>query len=175
MKTNILFLCLSILTGSYGYAQSNSPEDKAVAIAKNDFSSDIHTQTEKFGAVKEKHKVIESTPVSGKPLQFYTGNYVFNEIQYELEIRLDAKNNPMVTLTAPDQPVRHLKNVTISDAYFVGFMPNGDGSEEKWEGVFINKSHAGNTTFGLGIKVSTAIPIADSIQLNKLFFKKVTP
>jgi hypothetical protein len=175
MKPHLLFLGLFLLTETYVYAQAISPKDQAIDIAKNDFSSNISMRKEKYGVVREKHKVIESTLVVANTLQFYTGNYIFEEIQYQLEIRLDEQNNPIVTLSAPNQPGIHMKNVTIADAYFVGFVPKTDGSDEKWEGVFINKSHDNNTTFGLGIKLPTAIPLGDSIELSKLFFRKVLP
>jgi hypothetical protein len=175
MKPYILHLCLFLLTETYVYAQSISPKDQAIDIAQNDFSSNISMRKEKYGVVKEKHKVIESTPVVANTLQFYTGKYIFQEIQYQLEILMDEQSNPIVTLSSPNQPDIRLKNVTIADAYFVGFIPNTDGSEEKWEGVFINKSQDDSPTFGLGIKLPAAIPLGDGIGLTKLFFRKVLP
>jgi hypothetical protein len=109
MKPHLLFLGLFLLTETYVYAQAISPKDQAIDIAKNDFSSNISMRKEKYGVVREKHKVIESTLVVANTLQFYTGNYIFEEIQYQLEIRLDEQNNPIVTLSAPNQPGIHMK------------------------------------------------------------------
>ncbi len=92
-----------------------------------------------------------------------------------MEIRLDASKNLIATLSLPNKPAVQLKNVSVNDAYFKAIKQNEDGTEENWEGVFINKRDNGNTEFGLGIKLQNPLPIADGVQTTKIFFKKVSP
>ena len=166
-----ILISLSLLASS----QEISPKEKAEGLAKNEFSKNTRKKEEKNGIVKEKIKVVESTPVINTNLSFYHGNYVCNGLSYKLEIRSDERNNILATLTIADgQPIR-LKNVNISDAYFTAVKPNADGTEEFWEGAFINKNDNGVTDFGLGIKLSKPIPLTEGLQITRLFFKKVSP
>ncbi|MVM33911.1 hypothetical protein GO755_27995 [Spirosoma sp. HMF4905] len=175
MKHNAFCLLLFLTTGTCIHAQQRSAENHAIDIAKNDFSKTKFMRKEKFGVVKEKHKVIESTPVVERNPEFYSGNYWYESLQYKLEIRTDEQHKLMATLSIPGQPDIRLKNVTVTDAYFIGFKPNQDGTEEKWEGVFINKTDDSHTTFGLGIKLATPIALTQGLKITKLFFAKVSP
>jgi hypothetical protein len=172
-----IFLLTTLLIGFsfLALSQELSPKEKAEGLAKNEFSKSKRKKEEKDGVVKEKIRVVESTPVINTNLSFYHGNYVYNDLKYKLEIRSDEQNHVMATLTIADgQPIR-LKNVTISDAYFTAVKPNADGTEEFWEGAFINKNDNGTTDFGLGIKLSRPIPLTEGLQITRLFFKKVSP
>lgn len=154
-------------------AQDMSAKDKADALAKNEFSKAKHEKKEKYGVAKEKNKVILSTPVINNNPSFYQGNYVVQGLNYQLEIRQDPQNVWLVTLTM-DNDKTVLKNVVINDAYFTATKTGKDGTEEVWEGAFINKSDDGVVDFGLGIKLSTPVRF-QSINMTKLFFKKVSP
>jgi hypothetical protein len=155
------------------WSQDISAKDRAVEIAKNDFSKAKFKEKEKYGVLKEKSKVIESTPVVYNNSSDYQGNYVVQGFNYQLEIRKDPQDKWLVTLTM-DNSRTVLKDVSITGAYFSARKVNSDGSEELWEGAFINKNDDGQIDFGLGIRLADTMRF-QSININKLFFKKVSP
>lgn len=165
----IATLCLL----SASQSQEVSAKEKAEALAKNEFSKEKYKKEEKYGVVKEKHKAVVSTPVINKDLSFYQGNYVVQGFNYQLEVRKDPQDKWLVTITTDDEKTV-LKNVTINDAYFTATKTSKDGTEERWEGAFINKSDNGVEDFGLGIKLPNPMRF-QSINMTKLFFKKVSP
>lgn len=174
MKTIFLLLATFSL-GLFAHSQDAGPKEKAEALAKNEFSKSKHAKVDKNGVVKQKKKEIISTPVVESELSFYHGNYVYDDLGYKLEIRSDAQNNTMATLSIKDGAPLQLKNVAIKDAYFTATKINEDGTQEFWQGAFINKSNDGISEFGLGIKLSKPIQITDGLQMTKIFFKKVSP
>ena len=174
MKKILFLYVLIAFISSNCMSQELTAKEKAEDLAKNVFSKSKHAKKEKYGVVKEKTKVIESTPVVKTNLDFYAGNYWYQDFNYKMEIRLDATKNLMATLSIPNKSDIQLKNVSVTDAYFTAIKQNENGAEEKWEGVFINKSDNGNTEFGLGIKLPNPLPVADGVQTTKIFFKKVS-
>lgn len=70
ISISILALLAIIASAS---SQELTPKEKAEAIAQNDFSKSKHEKKEKYGIVKEKHKVIESRPFFTKDLSLYEG------------------------------------------------------------------------------------------------------
>ncbi len=169
--TPILFVFICTACKS----QELAPKEKAEALAKNEFSKSKHKKVEKYGVVKELNKVIVSTPVINNNLSFYEGNYVYQDLDYKIEIRKDAQNKMMATLNIGNSPAIVLKNVNIKDAFFQAAKENTDGTEELWEGVFINKNDNGITEFGLGIKLPKPVQFTEDIQITKIFLKKVSP
>lgn len=173
MKKLLALALLSLGIVHFVRGQDGTAKEKAEALARNEFSKEKHKRMEKFGVVKEKHKVIESTPVVRNEASFYQGNYVVQGFNYQLEIRQDPQSQWLGTLTMDDKKTA-LKNVTIEDAYFTAKRVATDGTEEQWEGAFINKSDDGVVEFGLGIKLSQPMR-HESINITKFFFKKVSP
>ncbi len=173
-KILFLYVLISFLSSNC-ISQELSAKEKAEHLAKNVFSKSKHAKKEKYGVVREKTKVVESTPVAKDDPVFYAGNYWYQDFNYKMEIRLDANKNLIATLSIPNKPDLQLTNVSVTDAYFTAIKQNEDGGEEKWEGVFINKSDNGNTEFGLGVRLPNALPIAGGVQTTKVFFKKVSP
>lgn len=172
---NKILLLTAFALGFFVRARSQdiSAKERAEAIAKNDFSKAKYKRKEKYGVVKEKNKVIESTPVIDNNPSFYQGNYVCEGLDYQLEIRQDPQKQWLVTFTT-DRKKTVLRKVSIRDAYFSATKQAENATEEVWEGTFINKSDNGEVAFGLGIKLSTAVT-QEGLQTNKLFFKKVSP
>ncbi len=175
MKKILFLYVLIAFISSNCMSQELTAKEKGEDLAKNVFSKSKHAKKEKYGVVKEKTKVVESTPFVKSNVEYYAGNYWYHDFNYKMEIRLDVNKNLMATLSIPNKPDVQLKKVSVTDAYFMGIKQNEDGTEEKWEGVFINKSDNGNTEFGLGIKLQNPLPIADGVQTTKIFFKKVSP
>jgi hypothetical protein len=175
MKKIFLLHAFIGLVALHTEAQDLSTKEKADNLAKNVFSKSKHSKKEVGGVVVEKNKVIESTPVATTDLGFYAGNYWYHDLSYKIEIRVAADKSLMATLSVPGKPEVQLKNLVVQDAYFTAVRPLEDGSQETWEGVFINKSDDGNIEFGLGIKPSNPVQLTGGLQLTKFFFKKVSP
>ena len=173
-KLIVSVLSFGIFTGS-GFAQELSPKEKAEDLAKNVFSKTKDKKKEKDGVTTEVHIKIQSTPVIKDDLGYYEGNYWYKDLEYKLEIRLDANKNLMATLSIPGEPDVQLKKVSVNQAYFSGIRIKKNGEEELWEGVFIDRNDNGNSEFGLGIKLANPISITDGLNIQRIFFKKVSP
>ncbi len=175
MKKIFLTQVLLLLICAFGKSQDIAPKEKAEALAKNEFSKSKHKKVEKFGVVKELNKVIVSTPIINNNLSFYDGNYIYQDLDYKIEVRTDKYNKPMATLSIAGGQDILLREVSITDAFFHAVKLNADGSKELWEGAFINKNDNGNTDFGLGIKLSKPVQLTKGLNITKIFLKKVSP
>jgi hypothetical protein len=169
MKQTI-FAAMLIFSCMVSALAQETAREKAEAIAKNDFSKSKHERKEKYGVVKEKRKVIESTPVMTTDLSLYEGHYGSHDSEYKIHIK-KAADSWVANLQINNTRVE-LKNVTITDALFEAVKVNADGTEEKWEGVFINKNDDGNSEFGLGVKLSKPIQVAEGLTTTKIFLRK---
>ena len=172
-KIALLTIALGLLLSAK--SQEPTSKEKAESLAKNEFSKSKHIKIEKDGMVKQKNREVISTPVIKTDLSFYHGNYFYNYLKYNLKIREDAHHNLMATLSINHAPDVLLKNVTIKDAYFSATKLNTDGTEEFWEGVFVDKDGDGTTDFGLGIKLSKPIQLTEGLHITWIFLKKVLP
>ena len=175
MKKLIVVLLSIGVFSTPGFSQELSSKEKADELAKNDFSKTKDKVKEKNGVKTEVHVKIESTPVIKNDLSAYEGNYWYNDLKYKLEIRLDANKNLMATLSIPGDPDVQLKKASVDHAYFSAIRVNKNGQEELWEGVFIDRNDNGNAEFGLGIKLSNPISLTEGLNIQRIFFKKVSP
>ncbi|MGI8580635.1 MAG: hypothetical protein ACR2KX_00435 [Chitinophagaceae bacterium] len=167
----VLFFSISINAKS----QAHSSKELAEFLAKTEFSKSKDKKVEKYGVVKEMKKVVVSTPIIKNDVSYYNGNYVYKDLQYKVEIRTDENKKPMATLKIANGQDILLKNVSITDALFHAVKQNADGTQEIWEGVFINKNDSGSIEFGLGIKLSKPIQLTEGLKITRIFLKKVSP
>ena len=175
MKKIILIQILLVFISANTIGQNLSAKEKAEALAKDEFSKTKYKKKEKYGVVKEMKRVVESTPVVKENASFYNGNYVYQDLNYKIEVRTDKQGKPMATLSIDNGPNILLKEVSITDAFFHAVKQNADGTKELWEGVFINKSDDGNIEYGLGIKLANPIQITGGLKMTRIFLKKVSP
>lgn len=173
MKKQLSFTVLLTAYALCAWCQDGTAKEKAETLARNEFSKEEHKKVEKYGVAKEKHKAILSTPVVNNDPSFYQGNYWVQGFNHQLEIRQDPQGQWLATLTMNGEKTM-LKNASINDAYFTAIKLANDGTEEAWEGAFINKSDNGVMDFGLGIKLPKPVRF-ESVNITKLFFKKVSP
>ena len=164
-----------LLISANAVSQNLSAKEKAESLAKDEFSKTKYKKKEKYGVVKEMKRVIESTPVVKENASFYNGNYVYQDLNYKIEIRTDKQGKPMATLNIANGTDVLLKEVSITDALFHAVKQNADGTKEVWEGVFINRSDDGNVEFGLGIRLANPIHLTEGLKITKIFLKKVSP
>lgn len=170
MKQTV-FIAILIFSYMMRAVSQETAREKAEMIAKNDFSKSKHEKKEKFGVVKEKRKVIESTPVVRTDLSFYEGQYLSHNSEYKIDIK-KTEGKWVAKLYMNNIPFE-LKDITITDALFQAVKVNTDGTEEKWEGVFIDKNDDGNLEFGLGIKLPKPLQASEGLSITKLFLRKV--
>ena len=175
MKKVIVILSSIGIFAAPGFSQDLSSREKADDLAKNVFSKTKDKKKEKNGVTTEVHVKIQSTPVIKEDMSFYEGNYWYQDLKYKLEIRRDANKNLMATLSIPGEPDVQLRKTSVNQAYFSAIRVNKNGEEEVWEGVFIDRNDNGNSQFGLGIKLANAIPLTEGLEIQKIFFKKVSP
>jgi hypothetical protein len=173
-KTLIILLSIGVFSIA-GFTQQLSSKEKADDLAKNVFSKTKDKKKEKEGITTEVHIKIQSTPVIKDDLSYYEGNYWYKDLGYKMEIRLDANKNLMVTLSIPGEPGVQLRKVSVNQAYFSGIRINKSGEEELWEGVFIDRNDNGNTEFGLGVKLANPVSQTEGLNIQGIFFKKVSP
>ncbi|PSR56723.1 hypothetical protein AHMF7605_26125 [Adhaeribacter arboris] len=174
MKIFFMGLITFLLTHSDAISQDLSPKEKAAFFASNTFSKSKYKREEKYGIVKEKSRVIQSTPVISNDLSVYLGHYVDENRGTRLELIRDMGDNFRAILSYPDSRKVTSDLVQIQDAYFNATLKKHNGQEEVWEGAFIHKKDNGTTVFGLGIVLPNSIKIGD-LTTDQFFFKKIVP
>lgn len=177
MKKTLFLFIAALSIGYFSSAQQMQAKERAEFIAKEDFSKSKYKKVEKFGVTKEKSKVIISTPVIKENVKEYSGHYKVDAPDYIITLNIEDEKNIKGSIKEADgnngYQTFELKNLIIQDALFKAEKINPDGSETPLEGVFIDKNNNGIVDFGLGLKLSKSITIANAIETNKLFFKKV--
>jgi hypothetical protein len=124
------------------------------------FNKSKHVIKEKHGVRMEKFKEIRSEPVIRKDAASYSGTYE-TDMGYTLRIRVGADGSVEADGTEPAANRESLKytlrNAKLEGALLTGTKVYEDGTNEKFEGVFINRTdrdsptETGVTTFGLGV------------------------
>jgi hypothetical protein len=124
------------------------------------FNKSKHVIKERHGVRFEKFKEIRSEPVIRKNVADYAGTYE-SDAGYALHIKVSAGGSVEVNGTEPapqQESLRYtLKNAKIEGALLTGTKVFEDGTTEKFEGVFINRTErdspteSGVKTFGLGV------------------------
>jgi hypothetical protein len=142
------------------------------------FSKSKHEIKEKRGVRVEKFKEVRSEPAMRQNAADYSGEYEA-DFQYPLSIRVAPGG--LVEASGYEPAPHGARRFTLRDARLAGALLTAtkvydDGSTEKFEAVFINRternspSDAGFTEFGLGVVFETPKP-ADGLQLERLFYR----
>jgi hypothetical protein len=172
-------------TVSAGIASAQQPDVgrndlRAQAIVAS-FNKSKHVVKEKRGVRKEKYLEVRSAPALKANPADYSGAYEAADARFSLKLRVDASGKVEGTGYDPlndDAAVSRsftLRNGRISGALVTATKVYGDGSSERFEGVFINKTvfesptDKGVTTFGLGV-VGKQFQI-DGSTIDKLFYE----
>lgn len=174
--TLLLGLCLY---GSDAAAQRAGAERRAAELAAF-FSKSKHEVREKKGVRVEKFKEVKSEPAARADAAAYAGEYE-SDTGCGLTLRVAAGGAVEADgcEPGPDGNRRFtLKQGRLEGALLTGAKIYDDGTTEKFEGLFINKternspSDAGTTVFGLGViydppKVSNN----GGFMLSRLFYR----
>jgi hypothetical protein len=176
---NLLFVD-AVRASSQTPASAGSSQARSQAIAAS-FSKFKNVSKEKRGIRKDKYVRVQSEPaVKANPEQ-YSGTYEVPEFGFAIHLRVDRSGGVEGDGYEPfgsDPNVRRaftLKNGKVQGALLTATKVYANGSTEKLEGVFLNRTRfesptdKGNTAFGLGV-VGRTIEISGNTY-DKLFYE----
>jgi hypothetical protein len=185
-QSRIFALCLSAVLAPLStlpaqQAQgSQSAQTRTKAIAAS-FTKEKHVVKEKRGVRLEKYKRILSEPVVKANPQDYSGTYEVPDMGLAVLLRVDRNGTVEGTgyePTGPDLSVRRsftLRNGRIDGALLVATQIFANGTRDRFEGVFMNRTSfesptdKGVTVFGLGV-VGRMITVAGNTN-NRFFYE----
>ena len=179
-----VFLVGALVPLATGSAQqslaSASAQTRTRAIAAS-FSKSKHVVKEKRGVRLEKYKRVESEPVvKGNP-QDYSGTYEVPDMGFAMQLRVDRNGNVEgigYEAVGQDLSVRRsftLRNGKIDGALLTGTQVYANGTENRFEGAFMNRTafesptDKGVTVFGLGV-VGKYVEVA-GLTMNRFFYE----
>ncbi|HEY8185674.1 MAG TPA: hypothetical protein VIF64_06380 [Pyrinomonadaceae bacterium] len=145
------------------------------------FNKQKYAVKEKYGVRTEKYKKVRSEPVIKQNIRDYSGVYEVSGLGYLMNIQVESDGNVKAIGSEPaNGGTRQARKFRLEGANITGAMLTAtkvyeDGSTEKFEAVFINRTEFNSPTdngvsaFGLGV-VSNPVEFAGVI-LDKLFYQ----
>jgi hypothetical protein len=130
----------------------------------------------------EKYKDIRSTPAVRAKAAEYSGRYEVEDMGFVVDLRVDAKGIVTGSGYEPmggDENVRktfRLVDGKIDGALLTATQIYGDGTRQRFEGVFMNRTSTdsptanGVTVFGLGVTGRTVT--MNGLTMDKFFYSK---
>lgn len=169
----ILGLCLI----SSAPARQSDTQQRARELAAL-FSKSKHSVKERRGVRVEKFLEVRSEPVVKQDVREYSGSY---ESDFDCSLSINVGTDGGVEANGCEPSGERPRKFTLRGARVSGAMLTGtkvyeDGSTEKFEGVFINRTErgradaAGVTTFGLGV-VFDPPKAGDGFVMTRLFYQ----
>jgi len=159
---------------------SQSAQTRTQAIAAS-FSKEKHVVKEKRGVRVEKYKRVQSDPVVKANPQDYSGRYEVPDMGLAVQLRVDRNGDVEgagYEPTGPDLSVRRsftLRNGKIDGALLTATQVFANGTQDRFEGVFMNRTSfesptdKGLTKFGLGV-IGKMITVAGNTN-NRFFYE----
>ena len=142
------------------------------------FSKSKHVVKERRGVRVEKFKEVRSEPVFKQNAADYSGEYEADS-EYPLSIRVEAGGGVEASgyEPAPQGPRRFtLRGARLAGALLTATKVYDDGSTEKFEAVFINRTERnrpddpGSTEFGLGVAYDPP-KVEEGYTMGRLFYR----
>ena len=159
---------------------SASAQTRTRAIAAS-FNKSKRVVKEKRGVRVEKYKEVRSEPVVKANPQDYSGTYEVPDMGFALQLQVDKSGNVTGTgyePAGPDLSVRRrftLTNGKIEGALLTATEVYADGSRDRLEGVFMNRTafdspnDRGVTALGLGV-IGKHVAVR-GLTFDKLFYE----
>jgi hypothetical protein len=181
-----LFLTAALAAGLWAAPadarQTGAAAERARQLAEQ-MSKKKHAVREKKGVRVEKFKEIRSEPAVRSDPREYAGDY---EADMGFRLSLTVGAGGRVEGSGADTSFaggRRARAFTLRDARVEGALLTGtkvfdDGSTERLEGVFINRTDRngpqdpGTTAFGLGVVYEPPLPREEGYAVNKLFYTR---
>ena len=158
--------CLSALA-----QQLSSTRAQELAAA---FNKQKHVVKEKYGVRREKYKDVRSEPAVKQNIADYSGVYEVPELAYVITIQIGSDGRIRASGNDKGHSFR-LENARIDGALLTASKIYQDGSTEKFEGVFLNRTDRnsptdpGTTMSGLGVVLKTPFE-TNGLTYEKLFY-----
>jgi len=167
--------------GSAQVAASAGTQARSQVIAAS-FSKFKNISKEKHGVTKAKYLKVESKPAVRANPEDYSGTYAVPDLGFAMRLRVDHSGKVEGTGYEPivDPAVRRtftLRDGKIEGALITGTKVYANGSSERLEGVFIDRTtfesptDKGSTSFGLGV-IGKPVEVS-GMTLDKLFYELV--
>ena len=176
----ITLFVISVLIPSNIISQELNSERRTQEIIAS-FNKQKNANKEKYGVSKEKYKRVQSESVTRPDIRDYAGVYEVPHLGYAINIEVGSDGKVEETGYEPAsgaaQPARgfRLADTTIVGALLTATKIYEDGTTEKFEGVFINRTEfnsptdSGISAFGLGV-VGKPVEFA-GLTFDKLFYQ----
>jgi hypothetical protein len=178
-----LLLCFCLADSAAGGSANAARQADAARRARelaSSFSKSKHEVKEKRGVRVEKFKEVRSEPALRGNAAEYSGTYeasVGTDFTLSLKVAADGSVEGGGYDPGPAGPRAFtLTRARVASALLTGTKTYADGSTEKLEGVFINRTErdspadAGFTEFGLGVLFDTP-KTSDGLSLERLFYR----
>lgn len=156
-----------------GVAQQISAQTRAQELATA-FNKHKHVTKEKYGVRTEKYKDVRSEPAVKQNLADYSGAYEVSELGYVINIQAGSNGSVQAVGNDKGRSFR-LENARIDGALLTASKVYQDGTTEKFEGVFLNRTDRNSPTdpgvmiFGLGVVLNTPFE-TNGLTYEKLFY-----
>ena len=163
----VLLIACGVSAAQQGSGQRRAQE---LATAFNKFK---HVAKEKHGVRMEKYKDVRSEPAVKQNIADYSGVYEVSELGYVINIQ--AGSNGVQAIGNDKGRTFRLENARIDGALLTASKVYQDGTSEKFEGVFLNRTDRnsptdpGDTIFGLGVVLNTPFE-SNGLTYEKLFY-----
>ena len=167
---------IGLLIGSCVSAVAQqSSHTKAQAIAAT-FSKHKNVVKEKHGLRMEKYKDVRAEPVV-KQASDYSGIYEVVDLGFLINIQVS--NDGRILANGYEQGRSRafkLENAKIEGALLTASKVYQDGTTERFEGVFLNRTVRNSptapavTTFGLGVTLNTPVEV-NGLTYERMFYQ----
>jgi hypothetical protein len=174
---SISIIALLVLIPISAFAQESSSERKSEIVAS--FNKEKHAVKEKHGVRVEKYKKVVSEPANKPNIRDYSGSYEVEGFGHRINIQVGNDGSVNATGTEPTNGGTRsfrLEGAKIANAMLTATKVYDDGSTEKFEGVFLNRTDyisltdPGVRTFGLGVIVNNPVEVNGN-TLDRLFYQ----
>ncbi len=171
-------IALLVLIPIIALAQESSIERKSEIVAS--FNKEKHKAKEIYGVRVEKYKKVVSEPANKTNIRDYAGVYEVEGFSHRLNIQVGDDGSVNATGTEPiNGGARSFRfeGAKVANAMLTATKIYTDGSTEKFEGVFLDRTDylsptdPGVRTFGLGVIVNNPVEV-NGITLDKLFYQR---
>jgi len=169
MRTFVAIVLLSVC----GVAQQISAQTRAQELATA-FNKHKHVTKEKHGVRMEKYKDVRSEPAVKQNIADYSGAYEVSDLGYVINIQVGRDGTVQAIGNDKGRTFR-LENARIDGALLTASKVYQDGTTEKFEGVFLNRTDRnsptdpGVTISGLGVVLNAPFE-TNGLTYEKLFY-----
>lgn len=175
-----LIAVVALRSGVEAQTAAASQNNRAQVLAAS-FSKSKHVAKEKRGVRKEKYLEVRSVPSARANPATYSGSYEVPDLGFSLRLTVapngsvEGSGHEPVDIEAGVMRSFTLRDGRIEGALLTANKVFSDGSRERFEGVFIDRTtrtsatDPGSTVFGLG--VMGKLIQAPGYTTNKFFFQ----